>query len=99
MPCFFVSPELQSVSQERAELHPHNWLDVVLPGDRLLQEEVGRRPKDGGEDSSEPARLSGKLLGVSRLVIAVAERVPDLLILLLNNLCPASFCSTVKARA
>lgn len=72
---------------------------MVLPGDCLLQEEVGGRPKDGGEDSSEPARLSGKLLGVSQLVIAVAEQVPDVLILRLNNLCPASFCSTVKAHA
>lgn len=43
-----VSPELQSVSQERAELRPYYWLDVVLPGDSFLQEEMGRGPKDGG---------------------------------------------------
>lgn len=58
-----ASPELQSVSQEGAELHPYHWLDVVLPGDRFLQEEVGRRPKDGDEGSSQPARLPWELLG------------------------------------
>lgn len=44
----YVSPELQSVSQERAELRPYYWLDVVLLGDSFLQEEMGRGPKDGG---------------------------------------------------
>lgn len=55
--CTCAPPEFQSVSQEGAELRPHNWLDVVLPGDSFLQEEVGRGPKDGGEGSPEPARL------------------------------------------
>lgn len=30
---------------------------MVLPGDRLLQKEVGGGPKDGGSESPEPARL------------------------------------------
>lgn len=50
-------PELQGVSQEGAELRPHHRLDVVLPGDRFLQEEVGRGPQDGDEGSAQPARL------------------------------------------
>ena len=69
--CFFfkcalnvtVPPELEGVSQERVELRTCHWLDVVLPGDRFLQKEVGGGPQDGGSESSEPAGLPGKLLG------------------------------------
>lgn len=75
--CFFfkralnviVPPELEGVSQKRAELRTCYWLDVVLPGDRLLQKEVGGGPKDGGSESPEPARLPGKLLGTFQLAV------------------------------
>ncbi len=43
-----LPPELEGVSQKTVELCTHYWLDVVLPGDRFLPEEVGGGPTDCG---------------------------------------------------
>lgn len=103
-----VSPELQGVSQERAELRPYHWLDVVLPGDSFLQEEMGRGPKDGGQGSPQPARLPWELLGASEHLEkpafqVISSALCDSLVLPIISLWPPgggpSFCSSVKARA
>lgn len=60
---FYVFPEFKSIGQKRAGLCTCHWLDVVLPRDRFLQEEVGGGPKDGDAESPEPAGLPRKLLG------------------------------------
>lgn len=66
---FNVFLEFKSIGQKRAGLCTCNWLDVVLPGDCFLQEEVGGGPKDSGSESPEPAGLPRKLLGRFHFVL------------------------------
>lgn len=69
LPILIFFPELKGVSQKGVELCTYYWLDVVLPGDSFLQEEVGGGPKDSGSESSEPAGLPRKLLGTFQLLV------------------------------
>lgn len=50
--------EFQSAGQARAPKGPSDWLDVVLPGNSLLQAEVGGGPEDGVQWAEQTQRLS-----------------------------------------
>lgn len=49
--------ELQSARQARAPEGPSDWLDLVLPGNSLLQAEVGGGPEDGVQWAEQTKRL------------------------------------------
>lgn len=50
--------EFQSARQARAPQGPSDWLDLVLPGNSLLQAEVGGGPEDGVQWAQQTQRLS-----------------------------------------
>ena len=53
---FILHAEFKGVSQTRATEGASDWLDLVLPGDRLLQKEVGGGP---GHGLQGPGRVEG----------------------------------------
>lgn len=73
-------PELKGVGQKGVKLCPHHWLDVVLPGDSLLQKEMGRGQKNRCREPPEPARLPRELLGTFQLQLHVCTLLPLLII-------------------
>lgn len=61
--CLCLSLEFKSASQARAAEGPSDWLDVVLPGNSLLQTKMGGRPKNCIHGTEKTQRLSRMYVG------------------------------------
>lgn len=55
---FAFVPEFQGAGKTRAVESSSGWLDLVLPGDRVLQEKVGGGQRDGIQGAQPTQGLS-----------------------------------------
>lgn len=64
--CFYhiLFSEFEGVGKKGTFLCSCDWLDVVLPGDRLLPKELGSGSQESSAESAQPSWLPRKLLGI-----------------------------------